>query len=155
MAIIETKFSPQESLRRIHNIVEMINKHLKEHALHNVFHKVTSDIHVLGDEDHLKAMLSKFDDASLKQFYIDARNLGHLAKTHPDYIPHIKESLTKIEYLLKDMRKAEIMEIRKARFLGRMANHLSREVKGVEKEVDKTQNQIAKQLNSYHKTHSK
>ena len=89
MAIVETKLSPQEALRRIHNIVGLLNKHLKEHALHNVFHKVTSDTHVLGDEHHLKAMLSKFDDASLKQFYADARNLGHLAKTHPNYIPHI------------------------------------------------------------------
>lgn len=155
MAIVETKFSPQEALRRIHNIIGLINKHLKEHALHNVFNKVTSDIHVLGDGHHLKAMLSKFDDASLKQFYADAKNLGHLAKTHPNYISHIKKGLIQIENLLKEMRKAQILEIRKARFLGRMANHLSREVRGIEREVDVTQNKIAKHISSFHKEHSK
>lgn len=153
MAIVETKLSPQEALRRIHKVVELMNKHLKEHSLHNVFNKVTSDIHILGDENHLKAMLSKFDDASMKQLYADARNLGNLAKTHHKYTPHIKNSLTQIENLLRKMKKAQILEIRKARFLGRMANHLSREVRVVEKDVDKTRHQIAKHLNSFRKTH--
>jgi vacuolar-type H+-ATPase subunit I/STV1 len=155
MSSIDTKLGQQEALRRIHKILELMNKHLKEHALHNIFYKVTSDIHILGDEHHLKAMLSKFDNASLKQFYVDARNLGHIAKTHPDYIPHIKNSLKQIEDLLREMRKAQILEIRKARFLGRMANHLSKEVRGIEREVQKTRDEIAKHINNFHRAHLK
>lgn len=153
MAIVETKYSLQEALRRIHKLVELLYKHSKEHALHNVFHRVTSDIHILGDERRLRAMLSKFDDASMKQFYGDARNLGHLAKTHPHLTPHIKNYLTQIENLLKNMRRAQILEIRKARFLGRMANHLSREVRGIEKDVQKTRYRIAKHLKGFYRTH--
>lgn len=149
MAIIETKYSPQEALRRIHHIIEVMNKHLREHALHNVFNRISSDIRILGDERTLRALLSKFDDASLKQFYADARNLGHLAKTHHRYIPHIKHGLKRIEELLIMMRKAQILEIRKARFLGRLATHLSREVMGIEREVHITQQRIERQIRSF------
>lgn len=146
---VYTKLSREEALRRIHKIVELMNKHLKDHALHNVFEKVTDDIHILGDKHRLGTMLSKFDDASLKQFYVDARNIGQLAKTNPDLIPHIKQSLTQIENLLKEMRKAQVFEIRKARFLARMASHLSREIKKDEREVEGTRKKIAKHLNSF------
>jgi len=149
METVDTKYSREEALRRIHKIVELMNRHLKDHALHNVFDKVTDDIKILGDKNRVSSMLSKFDDASLKQFYVDAKNIGEYAKTNPDLIPQIKQSLTRIEDLLREMRKAQIFDIRKARFLARLATHLSREIKREEKEVEGTRKKIAKHLNSF------
>ena len=149
MPIIETKYSPQESLRRVHSMIELMHKHLREHALHNVFNRVISDSKILENEYKLKGMLSKFDDGSMKQFYADAKNLGHLAKTHHNYIPHIKQSLRQIEELLIRMRKMQVLEMRKAVFLAKMANYLSREVRNVEREVNITQNKIEKYMRNF------
>lgn len=154
MAIVETKFSQEESLRRIHDIVERINRLLRKHSSDNAFGKVTGDIQISKEDDYLKAILSKFNYANLKQFYGDAAKLGELAKTNPRLIGYIKKYLREIENLMGEMRKSGKTDIRKARFLIRTAHHLSRKVRGIEKEVDKTQNEITKHARGFSKKHA-
>lgn len=144
MRTTETKFSQEESLRRIHKIVEEINSHLKKHSSVNVLEKVEEDTGALEDDDNLKLLLSKFDYASVFAFFKDAANLGELAKTRPDLIPTIREKLQKIEKLLSKMRKVEIDEIRSARFLARTAHHLGKRVEGVDEGVKQILRQIQK-----------
>jgi O-glycosyl hydrolase len=147
--VVDTKFSPEEALRRIHGIVTHIYTHMKEHMSHDVFKRVEDDANILEDEHRLDTLLAKFDDASMKQLYSDAATLGRLAKENPAYIPQIIEALKKIEELLSKMRELQKAEIRKAHFLGRIANHLASEVKGMKKDAENAMRKIDEHLNSF------
>ncbi len=144
MRTTETKFSQVEALRRIHGIVGEIHGHLKKHSSGNVLEKVEEDIEAFEDDESLKLFVSKFDYASVYEFFKDAANLGELAKTRPDLIPTITEKLQKIERLLSRMRKVEISEIRSARFLARTAHHLGGRVEDIDGDVKKILKQIRK-----------
>lgn len=148
MRTTETKFSQEECLRRIHKFVEGIYGHLKKHASGNVLEKVEEDIEAFEDDENLKALLSKFDYASVYEFFKDAANLGELAKTRPDLIPVIDKKLQEIENLLSRMRKVEINEIKSARFLARTAHHLGNKVEGIDKGVEKSLKKIRKHAKS-------
>ena len=151
MAAFDTLYTPEDAIRRINHIVHLLHKHLKEHSMHNVFNKLEADKKIFENEVRLKAILVRFDDTILKQIYSDAKKLSQLAHKDPRYLPHIRKSLKQVEILLGEIRKDQIFEIKRAKFLVRMADHLSREVKKVDKDINNSQKKIENYLRSFNK----
>ncbi len=145
---IHTKLSPDELLRRMHGIVGQIYKLYNEHMQVSDLNKAGVEAKISFKKNQLKTMLAKFEDADLKQIYDDAKRLGQLAKAKPELIPQIKQNLEQIENLLGEIRNSEKRDMRNARFLGRVANHLSREVRGTEKEIKKARDKIMQHMKS-------
>lgn len=142
MASPETVLTPENLLSRMHGAIRNIHGHIQEHKKKNILEKVENDDETFEDQDVLKTFVSKFDYASLNQWFTDARRLAETAKNRPDLIPQIKKSLEEIKKLFDKMVKVQKADIRNARFLARTAHHLASKIKGMDQELDKSLHRI-------------
>lgn len=146
--VVETRYSPEELLRRIHKFIEYLYRDMKRHASHNAFQKIADDFQITRDQDKTKALSSKFEDSIMRQFYMDAKYLGEVGKRNPAYRPQIITSMKKIEELLKEIKKGQVYEMKKARFLAKMAGHMSHEIGKEVKEIKHLKGNIANQISN-------
>ncbi len=133
---LDTAYSPKEILSKIHKLVEELNKEVADHQSSNVFVQVNEAGEILHIIDKLKLMFSKFEMSFIKLLMSNAKNLADTEQINPEYHTYVDNGLDKIEELLKQMRKSEINEIRKSRYMGRTSHHLMKRVEGMQREVD-------------------
>lgn len=127
---IQTKLKPEEAIKRILGIVGDLHGHSRRHSTGNIEVRVQEDLKMFEDDEALKNLVSKLDYASIQQILEDAARLSKIASDNPQsaHMEKIKELLKETEDLFEDIRKAEIGEIKSAKFLARMANHLAHKV---------------------------
>ncbi len=149
---VTTQYSPEELNRRIHKLTEIINSHCNSHSFGNILSKINADLQIVSDVEKKSFLDQKLQDAIMKQLFNEAKQLCEYAVNNPNVMQNVLALLDKIEEAFKEMKKSEIKEMNNARFLARMANHLSKQIDKEEQKVHDVRKRIAQHLNDMRKS---